>query len=200
MTDNHYHAVGGDATVDEGRLRLVRELVNTYDVESGTEALPTPADLRQWLRHQKLMDADATVTYADLERAVRLREALRDLLAANHDGTKAERAAEILTATARHSRLRIHFTPSGDCRLVPAASSDVDRALGELLVVVAEAMSDGRWRRLKVCRNGGCRWAFYDTSRGGTGKWCSMAVCGNRRKARAWRERQRQASSADQGQ
>ena len=32
-------------------------------------------------------------------------------------------------------------------------------------------------------------WAFYDHSRNRSGTWCEMGKCGNRAKARRWRER-----------
>jgi predicted RNA-binding Zn ribbon-like protein len=175
--------------VHEGSLRLVREFVNTRDIEAGTEALADPAALGKWLRHNGLLSSDEPATEAGLGRAIELREAIRGLLEA---GTEAERAAGQLTAAARRARLRPEFTPSGQTRLT-AAATGVDGALGGLLVVVTEAMADGRWRRLKVCRNDACRWVFFDASRAGVGKWCSMAVCGNRSKAAAWRARQRDA-------
>jgi predicted RNA-binding Zn ribbon-like protein len=179
--------------MNEGSLRLVREFVNTYDLESDTEALSEPGDLRKWLRHNGFPGSDEVATEADLARAIELREAIRELLlAANHDGGSAPEAAGQLTAAARRAQLRPEFTPSGETRLT-AAATGVDGALGGLLVMVSEAMADGRWRRLKVCRNDTCRWAFFDASRAGGGKWCSMAVCGNRSKAAAWRARQRDA-------
>jgi predicted RNA-binding Zn ribbon-like protein len=170
--------------MDEGSLRLVREFVNTYDLDNDTEELPTPDDLAQWLLRNGLPSPTALST-ADLDRALELREAIRDLLAGS-----APRAAEILTAAARRAKLRPEFTPSGSTHLV-VDTSGVDGALGTLLVRIHDAMTDGRWRRLKVCHNDACRWAFYDASRAGAGKWCSMAVCGNRNKAAAWRARQR---------
>jgi len=51
------------------------------------------------------------------------------------------------------------------------------------------AGADGSWERMKACRNPACRWAFYDASRNKVGHWCDMAVCGNRNKSRAHRER-----------
>lgn len=206
----------------EGQLHLVRELVNTYDVEAGTDALTRPEQLGYWLRARGLLDREMPVTAADLRHATALREAIRDLLTVDHAGTRAgdsraEEAADdtgdgvpaddagggeaagdtgggaaaaVLTAAADRAGLRPAFTAAGSARLVPTATG-VDSALGRLVALVAEAMADGRWRRLKVCRNDACRWAFYDTSRSAAGRWCSMAVCGNRRKARAWRARQR---------
>jgi predicted RNA-binding Zn ribbon-like protein len=176
----------------EGSLRLIREFVNTHDFEEGTEALAGPDDLATWLRHNDLLEPGEPVTAADLARALGLREAVRELLTANHDARSGpEPALAKLNAAARRGRLRPEFTPAGTVRLVPAAAG-VDRAIGALLAVVAEAMTDGRWGRLKVCRNDACRWAFYDTSRSGAGKWCSMAICGNRNKAAAWRARERE--------
>jgi predicted RNA-binding Zn ribbon-like protein len=176
--------------VAEGSLRLVREFVNTRDIEAGTEALAEPGELSKWLRHNTLLVDDVPVGSVDLEHAVELREAVRELLSGEPVASRA--AAGVLSAAARRSRLRPEFTPSGGVRLVPAGGG-ADRALGALLVVITEAMADGRWRRLKVCRNDACRWAFFDASRAGAGKWCSMAVCGNRSKAAAWRARQRDA-------
>jgi predicted RNA-binding Zn ribbon-like protein len=180
--------------VEEGALRLVRDFVNTRDVEAGTDTLSDPAALATWLRDNNLLAPGEPASDIDLDRAVCVREAIRDLLAAGHGGiggTGAPAAATLLSTTARRCKLRPEFTASGTARLV-AASSGVDRGIGTLLVLVTAAMADGRWRRLKVCRNDTCRWAFYDISRSGAGKWCSMAVCGNRSKAAAWRTRQRE--------
>jgi predicted RNA-binding Zn ribbon-like protein len=172
--------------VDEGSLRLIREFVNTRDIEAGTDLVDEPDQLAKWLRHNDLLEPDGVVGKADLARVVEVREAVRALLIG---GPPAAPAAARLTSAARRSRLRPEFDAAG-VRLVPAATG-VDGALGGLLAVITEAMADGRWRRLKVCENDGCRWAFFDASRAAAGKWCSMAACGNRSKAAAWRARQR---------
>jgi predicted RNA-binding Zn ribbon-like protein len=38
--------------------------------------------------------------------------------------------------------------------------------------------------RLRPCANPECRLFLLDESRSGTARWCSMATCGNRLKAR----------------
>jgi predicted RNA-binding Zn ribbon-like protein len=48
-------------------------------------------------------------------------------------------------------------------------------------------MLDGTWGRLKACRN--CHWSFYDRSPNRSATWCSMQLCGNRTKTRAYRRR-----------
>jgi predicted RNA-binding Zn ribbon-like protein len=37
--------------------------------------------------------------------------------------------------------------------------------------------------RIRVCAHEACVLHFFDTSRNGTRRWCSMAACGNRAKA-----------------
>ncbi|MFI1015045.1 CGNR zinc finger domain-containing protein [Streptomyces sp. NPDC020965] len=45
--------------------------------------------------------------------------------------------------------------------------------------------------RLRPCANTGCRLFLLDRSRANRARWCSMAVCGNREKARRHYERSR---------
>ncbi|MGX6601881.1 CGNR zinc finger domain-containing protein [Micromonosporaceae bacterium Da 78-11] len=174
---------------DEGALRVVREFVNTYDVESDVDALPTAADLTAWFRHAGLLTDADRADDTDLTHAIELREAIRDLLVGNHDGEVTPAAVATVDAAARRTGLRPRFAADGLSFVADGGPGD--RALGGILAVIAQAMGDHGWARLKVCSSETCRWAFYDSSRSGGGRWCSMAVCGNRRKARAYRARQR---------
>ena len=45
--------------------------------------------------------------------------------------------------------------------------------------------------RLRPCANDECRLFLIDHSKAGTARWCSMAACGNRMKARRHYERVR---------
>ncbi|UFU01691.1 CGNR zinc finger domain-containing protein [Ruania suaedae] len=49
-------------------------------------------------------------------------------------------------------------------------------------------------RRLRPCGNDECRLFLIDHSKSNTARWCSMAVCGNRMKARRHHARQRPPS------
>ena len=82
-------------------------------------------------------------------------------------------------------RLGVRLHPVDGYRLV-AEGVGVDRPIGELLMSVTAAMTAGNWNRLKVCANDACQRAFYDSSRNRSGRWCSMATCGNRMKGRAY--------------
>lgn len=169
-----------------GELELVRRFANTIDIDAGTDAIATPADLRRWLVDGGLVAASCDVGAEDLELARRAREGLRALMAATHHPA-AEDVVAGLDAVAVEARLRLRFRPD-DVRLEPAADG-VPGALGRLLVIAAAAMNDGTWRRLKLCAADTCAEAFYDRSRNRAGRWCSMEVCGNRAKVRSYRSR-----------
>ncbi|MGH8935164.1 MAG: CGNR zinc finger domain-containing protein [Acidimicrobiia bacterium] len=170
-----------------GPLELVRAFVNTYDVESGADRLATPEALREWMGERGLLDADP-ITEADRRRTAEVREALRSLLLGNTGEPLDTTSVAVLNRAAADARLVLGFHADGRSDLEPDARG-VDRALGSLLATVFTSMVDGSWERLKACLNDECRWAFYDHSKNRSGKWCTMAVCGNRMKARAYRER-----------
>lgn len=50
--------------------------------------------------------------------------------------------------------------------------------------------------RLRPCANNECNLFLIDRSRPGTARWCSMATCGNRMKARAHASRQPRSAHA----
>lgn len=169
-------------------LVLVQELVNTRDVEAGTDRLTDPAHWSAWVVAQGLDPAYARISAGELARVTRLREGLRDALIANHDGAPTPPAVTgLLTETATWAGLSTEFGADGP--VVVSRSPGARGAVGAVLAGVATAMTDGSWSRLKACGNPSCRWAFYDSSRSRTGTWCSMQVCGNRAKQRRWRER-----------
>lgn len=174
-----------------GRLRLVQAFLNTSDLEAGTDELASADRLRDWLAGEGLVPSDEPVTPADLARAIEVREALRALALANNGEPLDPAAPRNLERAAATGRLALRFGPNGAVALQPDAAG-VDGALGRLLSIVHEAMTDGTWPRLKACREDVCRWAFYDHSRNRSGTWCTMAVCGNRAKARQYRRRRRE--------
>lgn len=172
-----------------GRLELVRGFVNTRNIETGDEAFGTAAGGTAWLHAADLLPAGTEATPADIERAIAVREALRELLLANHGPDPAPgEAVAVLNGALRRAGQSVAFTTARGWTTEPTASA-VDAAIGRLLGVVVQAMADGSWPRLKACANDECRWAFYDRSRARSGKWCQMGICGNRAKQRVWRTR-----------
>jgi predicted RNA-binding Zn ribbon-like protein len=172
-----------DAEPAPGRLVLVERFVNTVDHEHGREVLSEPGRLRGVLE----LDAGIRIGDDDLRRALRLREALRSLALANNGGEEDPAAVAVLEDAAARGRLVVRFH-DGEARLEPARR-DVDGALADLVGIVHTSMADGTWSRLKACRRDVCQWLFYDRSRNRSAVWCQMAVCGNRIKTKAYRER-----------
>jgi predicted RNA-binding Zn ribbon-like protein len=179
------------STAAPGRLEIVRKFVNTLDIEAGTDAIDDAAGLHRWLTGAALIGRTEPVGSADLRRARELREALRAAAAANHDRTPLPpEVTAVLDDAADRADLTLSVTPDRRWR-AKVRVGGVAGALGELVVAMSEAMTDGTWPRLRVCASDACRWAFYDHSRAGTGRWCSMRLCGNRAKQEAWRSRRR---------
>ncbi len=170
-----------------GDLEHVRAFVNTLEVETGDDELSSPEVLQAWLEARGLVSG-GVATPADLHAARRFREAIRGLLLENNGVSVRKEAALTLNQVAGRARVALRFDTGGGARLEPAAVG-VDGALGRLLAMIAAAMVNGTWSRLKACRADDCRWAFYDRARNQSRHWCSMAVCGNRTKARSFRRR-----------
>jgi predicted RNA-binding Zn ribbon-like protein len=170
------------------RLELVRDFVNTLDLEEGKDAVGTLAELGNWLGSHDLL-SETSVTADQHAAALAARETIRRLLLANNGEPADPADLAALNRLAGDTALAPRFHPGG-VRLEPRAGG-VPGALGRLLAIVAEAMGEGTWSRLKACSDHGCQWAFIDRSKNRSGHWCSMRVCGNRAKARQFRERQR---------
>ena len=151
-------------------LRRVQLLINSVDLEHERDWVS------DWLAERGLEGEE--------ERARSLREALRALVLANNGLPLREPALATFNEAARRVSLRV--APTGKL----SVDSDGD-ALDQVVAIALGAMLDGSWGRLKACRN--CRWSFYDKSPNRSGAWCSMQLCGNRHKTRAYRSRRRTA-------
>jgi predicted RNA-binding Zn ribbon-like protein len=171
-------------------LDLVIDFVNTYEAERDTEELSSPAALADWLRQRELFGASTRpLRGTHLTQALRLREALRRVMAVHNGFDQNPLAAQELEDVASRGGLAFHFGEDGSPQVV-VRDRGFAGALARLLVPVVEAAADGTWGRVKACRADDCLWAFYDRSRNRSGAWCEMAVCGNRQKVRAYRARQ----------
>ena len=169
-------------------LYLVQRFVNSVDLESGEDELSSPEALRGWFADRGLMDPDERVSAADLRRAIDVREGLRAVLLQNNGLPLDEESVERLDRAVGRAAVRVRFAAGRDPELVTDATG-VDGALARLMAIVAAAVEHGRWERLKACPREECEWAFFDKSKNRSGRWCSMATCGNLHKTRAFRER-----------
>ncbi len=100
-------------------------------------------------------------------------------------------AVEAVNAVLAHGRRGILLRPEG-----PDTHVEVDApswlpawlAAEDYLRLLAE-----RPDRIRACGNPECILHFYDVSKNGTRRWCSMAGCGNRAKAQRHYARQKKA-------
>jgi predicted RNA-binding Zn ribbon-like protein len=169
-------------------LDLVIDFVNTLDVEAGTDALATPEELSAWLTERGLLPARVPLDRSELRSAVELRESLRTLMLTHNGADPDACAGQALERVARRGELGVRFAADGSVGLAARADGFAG-ALAGLLIPVADAREDGSWSRVKACRAPDCRWAFFDRSRNRSGVWCEMAICGNRTKVKAYRQR-----------
>lgn len=146
-------------------VSLVVDFLNTLNVEADTDMLARAGTWRQWAGEREL-------TADTLHVARPAREALRAAV-----GDPEAHAAPLVVP------VQIELAAGAPTLSAPGAVGAVFAAATRLAVL-------GEWYRLKICPADDCRWAFFDQSRNRSRTWCSMRVCGNREKARAWRERQ----------
>jgi predicted RNA-binding Zn ribbon-like protein len=149
-------------------LREVQLFINSVDVHNEVEWLP------DWL--------DARGLGSEYERARELREALRSLVLSNNGHAPDPAAVDVVNSAL--TSVSLSLDSAG--RLVLGSDGD---AIDDVMRTVVAAMLDGSWERLKACRN--CHWSFYDYSPNRSATWCSMQICGNRKKTRDYRRRRR---------
>jgi predicted RNA-binding Zn ribbon-like protein len=69
---------------------------------------------------------------------------------------------------------------AGDAESEPA----LDRVLWPVARSAAELLTSDDLAAVRECAAPDCRWLFLDRSRNRSRRWCAMATCGNRSKAR----------------
>lgn len=154
------------------------DLLNTRWMQEGErqDLLTDPAGLAVWLAANGLDDrftADATT----LRHTLAARDALGGLVDRPGDPAATERLDTVLG----HGRIRATLTVDG-----PGERPEFrDPAWGPAWTAARDYLDLLRTApdRIRACAHEACILHFFDTSRNGTRRWCSMAVCGNRAKA-----------------
>ena len=178
------------------RPDLCLEFVNTRywrGQAQPTETLNAAEDLAAWTNGNVSREAKP-LPRREFERAIEARETIWRLFDASARG-KVPAAADLLALNellaAAPARTALKRERSG-------FSWDLDMrgstALGQLAPVLWSAgdlLADGRLDKVRRCANPECGWLFLDDSRAGKRRWCSMASCGNRAKARRHYHRNR---------
>ncbi|MCZ0999042.1 CGNR zinc finger domain-containing protein [Streptomyces mirabilis] len=160
------------------------DLLNTrWNREGVTQDLLTDTEgLTVWLAANGL---DFPADDAVLLHAREARDALRSAV----DGTLEEAAARI-DAVLAHGRVRLTLTGRG-----PGEEASSPTVLGPAWLAARDYLGllAAAPDRIRRCAHDTCILHFFDTSRNGTRRWCSMAACGNRAKASRHYARTREA-------
>nr|WSZ96742.1 CGNR zinc finger domain-containing protein [Streptomyces sp. NBC_00857] len=154
------------------------DLLNTHWMHDGVrqDLLTGTEGLRIWLASNGLdhrFPADA----AALEHVLLARDALASAIDSPGDASGIERVNAVLG----HGRIRATLTTEG-----PGEETEFeDHSWGAAWTAAHDYLNLLRTApdRIRGCAHEACVLHFFDTSRNGTRRWCSMAACGNRAKA-----------------
>ncbi|MBV9383848.1 MAG: CGNR zinc finger domain-containing protein [Streptosporangiaceae bacterium] len=169
-------ADGGDRA--PGPLHLVQSFANTLSAVSDVDRLRTREEAVAWLRTAALLPAEAALTNSEHSALLRLRESVRDVLAARAGGRDDAEAAARLTKALADGRLVVTAGPASTVQLASAARASYPSIVAAVAVAIAESAAAGTWPRLKTCSAPGCGLAFYDGTPSSGSVRCSMHLSG----------------------
>ncbi len=131
-----------------------------------------------------------------LAAGIELRRLLYRIFSAVGTGTPpAEADVQALNALLPEANRRLRLVRTGrgfswDWRDDPEPA--LDRVLWPIVRSAAQLLTADELSRVRLCDADDCGWLFVDASRNRSRRWCDMSDCGNRAKARRYRQRQRE--------
>ncbi|MEU3137936.1 CGNR zinc finger domain-containing protein [Nocardiopsis alba] len=164
---------------------IAMDLLNTRWVEGDQvyDLLDSLEGLADWFEESGLA-ARFVADEATLDHLLRTRNVIARLV---EEPLEAEAAAE-LNEVLSHGGVRRLLVDG-----VAAETVEFDRlSWGPSWTAAADYLDlRGRPDRIRGCANPACVLHFFDTSKNGTRRWCSMSACGNRAKAARHHARRR---------
>jgi len=131
-------ADGGAAA--SGPLRLIRSFASTRGADSEPDLLRTREEAAAWLRATDLLPADGGLSNSEHAALLRLRDSVRDVLAARAAGREDAAAAARLTRALADGRLVLTVDPAGTVQLASAARASYPNLVAELAIAIAGVM------------------------------------------------------------
>jgi predicted RNA-binding Zn ribbon-like protein len=169
---------------------------------AGGDTVPDAAAFVDWLVTAGMLTLDEGRAARELvaggehimPRVRALRSAMRRIVEAFVAG-RAPADADIARINAHLERVPVHeelIVEERGFTSVRRATLDVpDDLLYFLAEAARELFTSKSAQAIRRCANEECTHYFYDASKNGTRRWCSMAGCGNREKVAALRSRRR---------
>jgi predicted RNA-binding Zn ribbon-like protein len=153
-----------------GPLRLIQSFVNTLSAEADADLLATREEAAA------LLPAESGLTGSEHAALLRLREAVRDTLAAHTGGREDPAATARLTRALAEGRLVVTVDAASMVQLASAARASYPGVVAAIAVAIAEAAAAGTWLRLKSCSGLACGQVFYDDSAPASAQGCDTHV------------------------
>jgi predicted RNA-binding Zn ribbon-like protein len=173
--------------------RLCLDFAQTGDMGWGTkyERLTSPAELQRWLSLSPLQLSRVKVVSEDLPGAKLLRRAIWRVAEAILADT-APRIVDIRLINGRACQSNLVRELDTNANSMhwshPTAAAAFATIAQDAVVLFGDLAQRTRLRR---CEHPHCRIIFYDDSRPGLRRWCAANRCGDRTRARMYRERKR---------
>jgi predicted RNA-binding Zn ribbon-like protein len=147
----------------------------------------TESGLTTWLS-QRFNEIGTEASEGDLRDARALRSAIARLTAAASAGRLAA-AEDVDVVNLFAATPDIPPVLAGGSRQAGRTNARIGQALSAIARESVGLFSNQDSGRIRACEGDDCDLLFYDDSRAGTRRWCSMQRCGNRAKVRAFRQR-----------
>ena len=126
-------------------LNLIRSFTGTRGPNPALDKLQARDDAAAWLRGTGLLAADAGLSNSEHAALIRLRDAARDVLAAQAGHREDPDAAARLTRALAEGRLFVTVGPAGSVRLTTAARSSYPSVVAGIAVAIADCAAAGTW-------------------------------------------------------
>ncbi len=168
------------------------DLINTTPVRDGQalDLIATPEGFAAWLEGAGIAPRERNVSQS-VAAALALREALRPAFAVlQQGGALPQNLLDYVNS--QLASITLHYQLVQDAagiRLEACLGAGGQAPLSRIIEDFARFSADHAPERLKRCGNNACKMVFYDTSKNGKRRWCSMSLCGNRHKVSQYRAR-----------
>lgn len=155
----------------------------------------TDEDVLIWLRQAGMAPEgikEVRPSGALLRSAIALRAVIRTLVESRKAGKVPDLSDLNAFLVAAQSHPQLLWTSSKTIAMKTLRPTDTaEQVLSPVALMAAELFSTADFRRVRRCDDPTCVHWFYDQTRPGRRRWCSMATCGNRLKVKTYRRRKR---------
>jgi predicted RNA-binding Zn ribbon-like protein len=179
------------------------DFLNTVLTRDGEQhdLLERDEDVRAWLATFEMEPVEALAFVRGrpgelLQHARRLRECARKMVLARKAGANSN--TRVLNEFLRQGESFYELRWSSDAigasnpkRIAKRIADSPAALMRPVADAVAELLETGDFALIKKCENPECSMLFCDLTKSHRRRWCSPALCGNRMKVAAFRERMR---------